>query len=83
MVGVEVGVVPMVGVGVVPVEPLQVLPLTAKLVGTGLLLVQVPLKPGAGLTAALGATAPLYDILEMVTFWPDCETVPFHSCVTV
>lgn len=51
--GVDVGW----GVGVGLVDPLQALPLTVKLVGTGLLDVQVPLKPG--LMDPFGATAPL------------------------
>ncbi len=38
---------------------LQRAPLRMKAVGFGLLPVQVPLKPGAGLTLAPGATAPL------------------------
>ena len=59
VVGVAVGVLPVVGVGVGVVEPLQAFPLTVKLVGMGLLLVQDPLKPGLGLTDALAATLPL------------------------
>ncbi len=61
LVGVGVGVVPWVGVavGVLPgvgvAAPLQTFPLTVKVVGTGLLLVQAPLKPGVTdeLTATL------------------------------
>lgn len=60
-VGRGVGVVPGVdvgcGVGVGFVDPLQALPLMVKLMGTGLLDVQVPLKPG--LMDPFGATAPL------------------------
>jgi hypothetical protein len=52
-VGVAVGVIPVVevAVGVVPIEPPQTFPLTLKLVGTGLLPVQEPLKPGSELMA--------------------------------
>jgi hypothetical protein len=51
-VGVFVGVEPEdVGVGVGLLLPPQELPLTAKFVGTGLLVVQVPLNPGLGFTA--------------------------------
>src|SRR5438876_2092389 len=56
VVGVAVGVVRGVGVGVALPEPLQALPLTVKLVGTGLLVVQVPLKPGP--TDPVAATVP-------------------------
>ena len=68
-VGVGVGVVPGVGVGVVPgvdvavgvgvgvAAPLHAFPFTLKLVGTGLLVVHEPLKPG--LTEAFAATLPL------------------------
>lgn len=67
LVGVAVGVVPLVevavgvvpAVGVVVVVPLQAFPLMVKLVGTGLLVVQTPLKPGAELTEAPAATLPL------------------------
>jgi hypothetical protein len=62
-VGVAVGVTPRVGVavgvGVGLLEPLQAWPFTVKLVGTGLLAVHVPLKPGGGLTWLLAATLPL------------------------
>src|SRR5450432_3630036 len=81
VVGVAVGVVRGVGVGVALPDPLQTLPLTVKLVGTGLLVVQVPLKPG--LTDAFAATLPFQDRFVTVTFWPDCENAPFHPCVTV
>jgi hypothetical protein len=58
-VGVAVGVEPVVGVGVGFDVPLQALPFTLKLVGTGLLLVHEPLKPGPGLTEAFAGTLPL------------------------
>jgi hypothetical protein len=79
-VGVGVGVVSGVGVVLSP-EPLQALPLTVKLVGTGLLVVQVPLKPGW--TDPFAATLPFHAIFVTVTFWPDCENAPFHPCATV
>ena len=64
-VAVAVGVVP--GVGVVPVvDPLQAFPLTVKPVGTGLLVVQAPLKPGV--TDALAATVPFQLSFTTVTF---------------
>ncbi len=81
VVGVAVAVVRGVGVGVALPEPLQALPLTVKLVGTGLLVVQEPLKPGR--TDAFAATLPFQDRFLTVTFWPDCENAPFHSCVMV
>lgn len=65
-VGVGVGVVP--GVGVEPLEPPQTFPLTLKLVGTGLLLVHDPLKPGSELTAWPAGTEPLYETLDILTF---------------
>lgn len=79
LVGVAVGVV--AGVGVALVAPLQALPFTLKLVGTGLLLVHAPLKPG--LTDALTATLPFQLMLATDTFWPDCVQVPFQPCVTL
>ena len=63
--GVDVGVGVLPGVGVVPgvgvgdVDPPQTLPFTLKLVGTGLLLVHEPLKPGSELTNAFAGTLPL------------------------
>ena len=76
--GVAVGVVP--GVGVTPVPPLQELPLTVKLVGTGLLLVHVPLKPGVA--ELLAGTLPFQVAFATVTFCPDWVNVPFQPCVT-
>jgi hypothetical protein len=67
-VDVGVGVLPGVdvGVGVGAVDPLQTFPFTVKLVGTGLLVVQEPLKPG--LTDPLGATLPFQLMFATVTF---------------
>lgn len=79
LVGVDVGVVPAVGVALD--EPLQTFPFTRKLVGTGLLVVQAPLKPG--LTDAFAATLPFQLAFTTVTFWPDWEKVPFQPCVTL
>jgi len=77
--GVDVGVTPGVDVGVEsPLEAPQTFPLTLKLVGTGLLPVQDPLKPGSELIACPAGTEPLYETLATVTFWPDCENVPFQ-----
>jgi hypothetical protein len=51
-----------------PPELPQTFPLTLKLVGTGLLLVQDPLKPGFELVDWPAATEPLYEALVTLTF---------------
>ena len=63
--GVGVGVVG-TGVGVGVVDPLQTLPFTLKLVGTGLLVVHAPLKPGA--TDPFTGTLPFQLWFVTVTF---------------
>jgi hypothetical protein len=70
LVGVGVFVGGLVGVGVG--EPPQTLPFIVKLVGTGLLVVHDPLKPGSELTIAPAGTFPLYERFVTVTFCPDC-----------
>jgi hypothetical protein len=86
-VGVGEGVVPAVGVGVLPgvavaLTPLlQALPFTAKAVGTGLLVVQVPLNPG--LTVPFAGTLPFQLALVTVTSCPDWLKVPFQPWVTL
>jgi hypothetical protein len=75
LVGVEVGVLVgvLVGVGVgVPLDvPPHTFPLIEKLVGTGLLVVHEPLKPGSELTLLPAGTAPLYERFVIETFEPD------------
>jgi hypothetical protein len=51
-----------------PDEPPQAFPFTEKFVGTGLLDVHEPLKPGSELTIAPAGTDPLYERFVTVTF---------------
>lgn len=76
-VGVAVGVGVLVGV-VVP--PVQVVPLSAKDAGTGLVPDQVPLKPNDALASV--ARDALYETFFAVTAAPLCDVVAFQACVT-
>ncbi|BCJ61252.1 hypothetical protein Jiend_46740 [Micromonospora endophytica] len=69
------------GGGVVGVvAPVQVVPFSAKLVGTGLLPVHEPLKPKLAL--ALVPMVALWSTLRAVTWVPDWVTVAFQAWVT-
>ena len=71
---------PAVGGVVWVTEPVQVVPLTANVVGTGLLPVQVPLKPNE--TLALVATPPFQAALTARTCVPLCVTSAFQPWAT-
>jgi hypothetical protein len=58
-------------------------PLRVNDVGTALVVVQVPLKPGSEPIEAPGAMVPLYERLVIVTVLPDWVKVPFQPEVTV
>jgi hypothetical protein len=82
VVGVVVGVVGAVVGGVVTVAPpVQVVPLTAKLTGTGLLPVQVPLKPNE--VVALVARLLFQPASVAVTVLPLCVKFAFQPWLTV
>src|SRR6266508_3568040 len=83
------GLVPPVGDGLDDGEavcdgwppPLQATPLSAKLVGAGLLLLfHEPLNPKLALP--LVARLPFQVTLRAVTWAPLCDTVAFQACVT-
>ena len=72
--GVLVGA--LVGVAVGADEPLHALPLTVKLLGTGLLLVHEPLKPG--LTDVFAATLPFAEDLLAAYYCAFDRQTPRH-----
>ena len=68
------------GLGVAT-PPVQAVPLSAKLAGTGLAPVEAPLNPKLALAPV--AMLPFQDVLVTVTCAPDWLYDPFHSWVTV
>jgi hypothetical protein len=62
------------------VAPVQATPLSAKLVGDGLLPFQEPLNPKVA--EALVARPPFHEAFRALTCDPACVTVAFHACDT-
>ena len=74
------GVGGVVGSGVPVTSPVQAVPLSAKVPGTGLLPVLLPRNPNEALPPV--ATAPLYEALFACTRVPDWVRVAFQAWVT-